>query len=433
MEAVNPDILKDGRGNITGTRFRVKNLTPDEAMGPGKFIVSYQYKPAGSNDFVYGISKEISLRETISFNSESTSQFTFTFHPSIPADAQETKFLLVFRGKLGNEEDAVVPFEIKEKQPISILIASCALDYVGDDLHYGILDIANNTVTENLYPLKVRGYYDGYSLITAPDDNSGEAFVVDETTLFKINIETGEVLSFVSNTWGIDVIGIISKGNFIYLLIAQYPNTILHKLSRADLSEIGSVQLTSTIPSWSWWPTSLIITADNYIYVSSRNKIYKLDLNLSIINSIQKPDWYEAGLAYYGGYIYTTYWDGLYKYDTDFNFIAKLGNPPGDYFGENLKIDKDGEYLYIGDFVPTVKKVRLSDFSYVGVIDLRDYLFYQVWTMAYDRVKNLIIAGDGYYGLVTINLNTFTVGNHVSTFKGSSNSNAWNSIDVAYK
>jgi hypothetical protein len=431
LEAVNPDILKDGRSNILGTKFRVKNLTTDEAIGLGKLIVSYQYKPAGSNDFVYGTSKEVFLDETISFNSESISQFAFTFHPSIPSDAQETKFLLVFRGKLGNEDDAVVPVELKEKQPISILIASCIFDYEGDNLHYGILNIANNTVTENIYPLKVRGDNDYYSLISAPDDNSGEAFVVDETTLFKINIETGEVLSSVSNTWGAYVSGIISKGNFIYLSIIHYPNTMLYKLNRADLSEIGSVELTSS--AWSWWLTSFIITNDNYIYVSLPDKIYKLDLNLSVLNSIEKPHVFQTGLAYYGGYIYTTYWDGLHKYDTNLNFVAKISNPPSDYFGESLKIDKDGEYLYIGDFQPTVKKIRLSDFSYVGVIDLTDYLFYQVWTMAYDKVKNLIIAGDGYYGLVTINLDTFTLENHVSTFKGSNNSNAWNSIDVAYK
>jgi hypothetical protein len=438
MEEVDPKEVKDGTGNITSIKMKIRNNTQSETMEKikerhGVFVVSYKYKPLGSTVPVYGISNEVKLAESIPGGAESTTEYTFRFSNPILSNAQEIKYWLVYRGKLGNEEDAVVgkSFELKEKQPISILIASCAFDYEGDNLHYGIINIANNTVTENLYPLKVRGDNDYASLITAPDDNSGEAFVVDETTLFKINIETGEVLSSVSNTWGDNVSGIISKGNFIYLLIAQYPNTILHKLNRADLSEIGSVELTSS--TWTWWPTSFIITDDNYIYVSLHNKIYKLDSNLSIINSIEKPYWYQVGLAYYGGYIYTTYWDGLYKYDTDFNFIAKLSNPLGDYFGESLKIDKDGEYIYIGDFQPTVKKIRLSDFSYVGVIDLTDYLFYQVWTMAYDKVKNLIIAGDGYYGLVTINLDTFTLENHVSTFKGSNNNNAWNSIDVAYK
>ena len=59
MEATNVETIEDGSGNITGTKFRVKNLTPDEAMGPGNLIVSYQYKPSGSGDFVYGTSNAI--------------------------------------------------------------------------------------------------------------------------------------------------------------------------------------------------------------------------------------------------------------------------------------------------------------------------------------------------------------------------------------
>ena len=111
--------VKDDSGNITGLKMKVKNNTPEEAIektdtAPGKFVVSYQYTPAAGGNPVYGISNEVALAESIPTGSESTTEYTFTFIDSnnspspIPSDAQAIKYLLVYRGKLGNEEGAVV-------------------------------------------------------------------------------------------------------------------------------------------------------------------------------------------------------------------------------------------------------------------------------------------------------------------------------------
>jgi hypothetical protein len=129
IEVVNPAEMKDASGNTTGAKFKVKNNTPDEAMGTGIFVISYQYKPSGSDDFVYGLSSETQLNTSIGFGSESASEFTFNFSSPIPSDAQETKYLLVYRGKLGNEEDAVVGRVIDLTSGMFIFLASSPNSY----------------------------------------------------------------------------------------------------------------------------------------------------------------------------------------------------------------------------------------------------------------------------------------------------------------
>jgi hypothetical protein len=67
-----------------------------ENISSGKFVISYQY-----NGNVFGCST------TVAFVGYS-STYNFTgFKPPIPANATDTKYLLVFRGKLGAENDAV--------------------------------------------------------------------------------------------------------------------------------------------------------------------------------------------------------------------------------------------------------------------------------------------------------------------------------------
>ncbi|PIX88770.1 MAG: hypothetical protein COZ31_05530 [Nitrospirae bacterium CG_4_10_14_3_um_filter_44_29] len=51
---------------------------------------------------------QMQLNKPLGVGSESTNEFKFHFKSAVPSDAQETKFLLVFRGKLGNESDAVI-------------------------------------------------------------------------------------------------------------------------------------------------------------------------------------------------------------------------------------------------------------------------------------------------------------------------------------
>ncbi|GEM_PF-4307131 len=107
MESVNAATIKDNSGNITGAKLKVKNKTPNENMGPGKFALSYQFKPSGSNEFVYGTSAEVAVNETIPPGAEFSNEITFTFGNQIPIDAQEVKYFLIYRGNLGKEEDAV--------------------------------------------------------------------------------------------------------------------------------------------------------------------------------------------------------------------------------------------------------------------------------------------------------------------------------------
>lgn len=85
----------------TSATFRVVNNTPNEAMGPGTLVVAYEYN--GN----YGVSSEVQMNETVAAGSQSTNDYTVTFSQAIPSDA-DAKYRLVFKGKLGNENNAVV-------------------------------------------------------------------------------------------------------------------------------------------------------------------------------------------------------------------------------------------------------------------------------------------------------------------------------------
>jgi len=107
MEALNVRSVNDASGNCAGMTLKIKNMMQDETMGPGKFVVSYQYRNYGENSIIYGKSNEVESVEDILFGGTGVSDFNFTFDRPIPADASEVKYLLVFRGILGNEEGAV--------------------------------------------------------------------------------------------------------------------------------------------------------------------------------------------------------------------------------------------------------------------------------------------------------------------------------------
>lgn len=110
IEEVDPEVTRGDNGNMISVKLKVKNRTPNEAMigsaeNPGKLVISYRYKNLESE--VYGVSEEIMMNEIINYGQES-SEVTFEFNPSIPANAQEAQYWLVYRGKLGNEEGAVI-------------------------------------------------------------------------------------------------------------------------------------------------------------------------------------------------------------------------------------------------------------------------------------------------------------------------------------
>jgi len=139
IDAVEPVTLKDGNGNITGVSMKkVVNNTPKiggaageiEPIGGGtddRILVSYQYTSGGQT--VFGNST------SLSFNNNSTQDLVFSgFTPPIPSDATDKKYLLVYRGKLGEEEDAVAAKKFKTglERPIVGYDSEGFLGY-GDD------------------------------------------------------------------------------------------------------------------------------------------------------------------------------------------------------------------------------------------------------------------------------------------------------------
>lgn len=103
---------------VSGIDFEVKNITPPldtgqtvEPFESGSLDLSYQYIPDGQDEPVFHLVSEI---YTIAgaddpINSEDVPvSVNFPADEIIPAGASDLSFTLVFRGKLGNETDAVV-------------------------------------------------------------------------------------------------------------------------------------------------------------------------------------------------------------------------------------------------------------------------------------------------------------------------------------
>lgn len=123
VDAVDAKADKDENGDITGMTLKVKNATPGEDMSGGELVVSNSYKMPGAAERSYGHSDEVSLRSDLSpYNDTSgdTYKYEFSFPSSIPKDAEDIQYLLVYRGKLGAEEDAVAGKSFKPKEPLVI-------------------------------------------------------------------------------------------------------------------------------------------------------------------------------------------------------------------------------------------------------------------------------------------------------------------------
>ncbi|MBI4686585.1 MAG: hypothetical protein HY756_02225 [Nitrospirae bacterium] len=138
MEAGTPEIIYDSFCNITGIKipyignstYKWEIMANKDAMGPGNFIVSYQYKPYGSGGFVYGVSDEKPLNESIGSSYISSSAFTFNFNNPIPPNALEIKLTLIFKGKLGNE--GVYPYNGQfavAAQALPVINNNCSVTY----------------------------------------------------------------------------------------------------------------------------------------------------------------------------------------------------------------------------------------------------------------------------------------------------------------
>lgn len=144
LEAKNPRALKDSAGNVIGAKLSIRNKTAGETMGYGKVVMAYQYKPFGSNDTVYGISNESSLNERIASGSDSTAEFTFYFMSSVPVNAQDIKYFLVYRGNLGSETDAVAAKIFTIRSPRGGLIYKNNPHYV----YVGLITDAGTKTTQ---------------------------------------------------------------------------------------------------------------------------------------------------------------------------------------------------------------------------------------------------------------------------------------------
>lgn len=76
--------------------------------GPSTFVLTTQYQQDGNDKFVASSPVTLDPSQDTLIKPGETSKQSLTFAlPAIPADATEVEFRLVFRGKLGQEEDAV--------------------------------------------------------------------------------------------------------------------------------------------------------------------------------------------------------------------------------------------------------------------------------------------------------------------------------------
>jgi hypothetical protein len=111
----------DANYTATGVQLRVKNaidttqnpqLSGESLTAGGKLIVAYDYKvpdataPSGLRTEV-GASNVIDLTETLLPGKVSQTSYSFAL-PPLPDNATDERYRLVYRGKLGNEDDAVV-------------------------------------------------------------------------------------------------------------------------------------------------------------------------------------------------------------------------------------------------------------------------------------------------------------------------------------
>lgn len=151
-------------------KLKVKNTTEGEAMGPGtirlvaKFRQNQCFRVDLSGEdggFAFGgprcrsareevrVSKEVPV-SSVSTNFSSTTKFMFDHVGGIPINVSDLSFQVIFRGKLGEEEDAIVVSTLDVSEPNYVAVGNLT-DYVfyeGDD-RYSPLKVGDYPITLN--------------------------------------------------------------------------------------------------------------------------------------------------------------------------------------------------------------------------------------------------------------------------------------------
>jgi hypothetical protein len=315
IDAVNPQMT------TTGATMKIKNNTPNEAVEktdatPGKFVVSYQYTPSGGGDSVYGVSNEVELAESIPSGSESATEYSFTFTDSIPADARDVEYTLVFRGKLGNEDDAVAAQKIAE----AMLYGSV---YTGsfDEIKICKINPATGNVVWNNTVSTKESFYSTHSVGITNYNVSCNGAVLNKDTgasIGMLNLPDGYV---------IDTVGDATR---IYVLMADWDTYDLN-IYCFDAQTLGLLWTKTVVPSQSWIAGEMYVDEDG-IYVAGNStypaEIYTVDLlrydpaNGTVLNSISlnEPDAY----MYSGGWVQNKLFNG----DKDHIYLSTLEGSP---------------------------------------------------------------------------------------------------------
>lgn len=125
--------MADNSGAFTSLRFKVKNVTPNEAAGAGTLQAVVWYRTAEGNLFVNPLAplsatpvvalsavQEVTLTDTFQ-----DLTFDFQAHP-IPTNAADLFLTVVYQGPLGSESDALAVGgkDIREPDPVMIVEAT---------------------------------------------------------------------------------------------------------------------------------------------------------------------------------------------------------------------------------------------------------------------------------------------------------------------
>src|SRR5207248_533447 len=98
--------ITNSQGDADHIELEIANTTPNEAIGAGTFVIAYQFKAQGTT--TYGVSNEIPIANGLPGPSDDPIRYTVSLNPVVPANAPGVSYRVVFRGKLGAEDGAVV-------------------------------------------------------------------------------------------------------------------------------------------------------------------------------------------------------------------------------------------------------------------------------------------------------------------------------------